>query len=384
MQPEDERCGLATRLLGKVLEIEKFLEERSLNFMSRLNLQLARNQLLAHTAKRYQRFIRFGLLLILPLFLVVACSQNNVRNVADISNGDSCQRVLHDLGETKICGQPQKVVAIGPHMLDILLSLGVQPVGYAEIEPFKSAVFDNPVKQIPYLGDRVKSKPINIGRRGEPSLETLVKVKPDLILGENFGQEYYAEISQVAPTLLFRGSLKDQWQKSIETIAQALGRQQQANQAIARYNQQLTATRKQLANVVAANPRLLLLASNDLKEYIDVRTGADYTGGILQELGFQLVTPPNLDKEAELKQISLEVLPTLNADSIIVLVWSANFPYDLDKVKQEWNQNQLARDLPASRNGRVYFVDYHLWSNIRGAIAAEAILKQAQMLMDNS
>lgn len=353
--------------------------------MSRLNLQLARNQLLAHkTAKRYQRFIRFCLLLILPLFLVLACSQHNSRNVADTSTGDSCQRVLHDLGETKICGQPQKVVAIGPHMLDILLSLGVQPAGYAEIEPFKSPVFDNPVKQIPYLGDRVKSKPINIGRRGEPSLETLVKVKPDLILGENFGQEYYAKISQVAPTLLFRGSLKDQWQKSIEAIALALGRQQQADQAITKYNQQLTATRKQLADVVAANPRLLLLASNDLKEYIDVRTGADYTGGILQELGFQLVTPPGLDKEAELNQISLEVLPTLNADRIIVLVWSANFPYDLDKVKQEWNQNQLARDLPASRNKRVYFVDYHLWSNIRGAIAAEAILKQAQILINNS
>lgn len=349
-----------------------------------LLIRFTRNQLLDQTAKRYQRFIQFSLLFILALFLVVACSQNNARNVSTTSNGDACQRVLHDLGETQICGQPQKVVAIGPHMLDILLSLGVQPAGYAEIEPFKSPVFDNPVKQIPYLGDHVKSKPLNIGRRGEPSLETLIKVKPDLILGENFGQEYYAEISQVAPTLLFRGSHKDQWQKSIEAISLALGRQQQANQAIAKYNQQLTATRKQLADVVTANPRLLLLASNDLKEYIDVRTGADYTGGILQDLGFQLVTPPNLATKAELNQISLEVLPRLNADSIIVLVWSANFPYDLDKVKQEWNQNQLVKDLPASRNQRVYFVDYHLWSNIRGAIAAEAILKQAENLLLNN
>lgn len=217
-----------------------------------------------------------------------------------------------------------------------------------------------------------------------PSLETLLKVKPDLILGENFGQEYYAKIAQIAPTLLFRGSLKDQWQGSLQAIAQALGREEQADQVITKYNQQLIATRKQLAPVVAAHPPLLLLASNDLKESIDLRTGADYTGGLLQDLGFQIVTPPGLDKTAAAKQISLEVLPTLNADSIIVLVWSADFPYDLDKVKQEWSQNGLAQTLPASRNGRVYFVGYHLWSNIRGAIASELILKQAQnLLIDN-
>jgi hypothetical protein len=85
--------------------------------MSRLNLQLARNQLLAHkTAKRYQRFIRFCLLLILPLFLVLACSQNNARNVADTSNGDFCQRVLHDLGETKFVVNPGKLSRLAPYV----------------------------------------------------------------------------------------------------------------------------------------------------------------------------------------------------------------------------------------------------------------------------
>lgn len=331
--------------------------------------------LLLGKMKKYQRFWRFLLLLILPVFLVVACSHQTTT-----TSSASCQQIKHDLGETKICGQPQKVVAIGPHMLDILLSLGVQPVGYAEAEPFRQPVFDNPAQQIPYLGAQVTSHPVNIGRRGEPSLEALLQVTPDLVLGENFGQEYYAKLAQVVPTLLFRGSGKEQWQGSLKTVAQALGKEEQAKQVIAKYNQQLSNTRQQLAPIVADHPRLLLLASNDLKEYLDVRTGADYTGGLLADLGFELVAPPGSEKAAEIKQISLEVLPTFNADSIVVLAWSANFPYDLDKVKQQWSQNSLAQTMPASRNGRVYFVDYHLWSNIRGAIASAKILHQAENL----
>jgi len=40
--------------------------------------------------------------------------------------------------------------------------------------------------------------------------------------------------------------------------------------------------------------------------------------------------------------------------------------------------------MQASREQRVYFVDYNLWSNIRGLIAAKLILKQAQNLLKNS
>ncbi len=327
--------------------------------------------------RKYQRFWRFLLLLILPVFLAIACSQQTNTTISA-----DCQQIRHDLGETKICGQPQKVVAIGPYMLDILLSLGVQPVGYAEAEPFKQPIFDNPAQQIPYLGKQVTSQPINIGRRGEPSLEAILQVKPDLILGENFGQEYYAKLAQVVPTLLFRGSGKEQWQGSLKAVAQALGKEEQALEVIANYEKQVSDTRKHLAATVAAYPRLLLLASNDLKEYIDVRAGADYTGGLLADLGFQLVAPLGLADKEEIKQISLEVLPEFKADSVIVLAWSANFPYDLDKVKQQWQQNSLAQTMSASQNGRVYFVDYHLWSNIRGAIAADKILKQAESLFE--
>ena len=135
-------------------------------------------------------------LLMLGMFttlLIVACNGNapnrttsgDTANSTLSSNTSNCRIVKHDLGETQVCGQPQKIVALSPHLLDLLLSLDRQPAGYAEVFPFhKGKYFDNPSQQIPYLGDRVTSQPINLGNRDEPSLERLIELKPDLILGE--------------------------------------------------------------------------------------------------------------------------------------------------------------------------------------------------------
>jgi len=42
----------------------------------------------------------------------------------------ACRTIGHDMGETQVCGTPTKVVVLGPHMLDILLSLGLLGGGF--------------------------------------------------------------------------------------------------------------------------------------------------------------------------------------------------------------------------------------------------------------
>ncbi|BDA71331.1 hypothetical protein RIVM261_002240 [Rivularia sp. IAM M-261] len=66
------------------------------------------------------------------------------------------------------------------------LALDVQPSAYADAYLFRLRQFNNHSQQIPYLGSFVTSQPINLGKRNNPSLETLTLLKPDLILGLNF------------------------------------------------------------------------------------------------------------------------------------------------------------------------------------------------------
>jgi len=44
----------------------------------------------------------------------------------------SCKIVNHVWGANELCKQPQRIIALDPHALDLLLSLGIQPIGYAE------------------------------------------------------------------------------------------------------------------------------------------------------------------------------------------------------------------------------------------------------------
>ncbi len=81
-------------------------------------------------------------LLMLGMFatlLIVACNSNAPERITSgdtansmlSSNASNCRIVKHDMGETQVCGQPQKIVALSPHLLDLLLSLNRQPAGYA-------------------------------------------------------------------------------------------------------------------------------------------------------------------------------------------------------------------------------------------------------------
>ena len=344
---------------------------------------------------RWSRTLKLLMLAILTAIFITACSSNASKSrtsieVAQSPTGD-CQVIKHEAGETQVCTQPQKVVVLGPHMLDILLSLGVQPAGFAEIEALQRSDYNNPAEQISYLGSRVTSEPVNVGTRGEPSLELLTQLKPDLILGEiGPNRDEYALLSQIAPTLLFRGSGKDDWQQSIQVIGKALGRSEKAQQVIEEYNQRLATVRTELAPIVAAHPQALLLATMGLKEQIWFSDRTDYSGGLLEDLGFKLKSLPA--KANQSTGVSLEILPQLDADLIFVRGWDSSpdnktvnaADNPLKNLKQEWNSNAIAQTLNASQEDRVYFVNYYLWSVLRGPIAAELILNELRQFLLSS
>jgi len=338
--------------------------------------------------------------------LVVACSpsdsQISDRATANL-NGTNCRMVEHDVGETQVCGQPKQIVALGPHILDLLLSLDMQPAGYAEVFPFHGGdSFNNPSAQIPYLGNRVTTQPVNLGDRSNPSLESLTRLQPDLILGEAGGlRQNYDMLSKIAPTLLWeKRTAKGKWQENLRQLAAAIGQEDRAEAVIAEYNQQIAAARDQLAPVVAKYPQVLLLGANQL---VDIRVVNDssYLGEVLEGVGFELVSPPAQNKSELTTAISLETLPQLNdADLIFILGYETSVRDQQQKatnavlnrvidqqtaaIQQEWQNNAIAQSLKASQEDRVFFVTYYLWNGLNGPLGAQLILDELRQLLLSS
>jgi len=305
--------------------------------------------------------------------------QNGAANPEKIASDSSeCQVVKHALGETEICEQPQQTVALDPHVLDLMLSLGVQPAGYAEDRRalVSSPNSGEPVVEIKYLGERVTSNPIHVGTRQQPSLETILRLKPDLILKDWPDSSLYTKLSKIAPTLFFRYEPDQyQWQQGLLILGQVLKREQRARQVIEEHNQRIATARSELRSLTRDSEVLLLSMSGS--ERIEVFADETFAGALLQDLGFKLVTPEGLQASSSEIPISLETLPQLNADRIIVM---ASGQSNVEKIEKVWQQNPILRSQPAFQAGQVYFVDYQLWSRIRGPIATKLIIKQIRSL----
>ena len=314
---------------------------------------------------------------------VSACQSTNPISLSSqaASKPVNCRAVEHERGTTKVCRHPHRIAVLSPHILDIVLALGAQPAAYAESTALAIDRFDNPAKQIPHLGDRISTQPLNLGDRQSPSLERLALLKPDLILGEDWlAGDIYSHLSLIAPTMLFTDERNgtQHWRNNIEGIAKALGREgaiENVNAAVAR---ELDAARQSLAAVVEAHPEVLILSVNSA--LTDVAIAADSTvGTLLEEIGFRLVFPqPTIAGESRWLQASPEILPTLEADIAIIIGWDASELYGPEAVlKENWNRNPMFRNIPAAKESRVFFVDYQLWGSvIRGPITDGLILRK--------
>lgn len=335
------------------------------------------------------REIRLLLIAMVTAFVILSCGGANNNPVSNPSQSTTlftdCHVIQHQMGKTEICGQPQNIVALGPNMLELLLALGMQPAGYAEHSAFHQGDYDNPSQQIPYLGDRITSQPINVGLDDNPSIEKLLTAQPDLILATETNKAQYEALSQLAPTLLFNWSETD---TNLRAIARAVGRTAQAERLLAEVEKQIKTTRQTFAPIVASHPQVVMLSSAEAQQFNLVTHKNSVCGSLVNELGFQLVYPSEIN-DATLNSptlpISLETLPQLdNADSVILL----GFNFDpnqsvgdfgkgqLQHLEQGWTKNAIAQSLQASKAGRVYFIPAYVCFGLPGPIGTKLYLEE--------
>ncbi|WP_083847296.1 ABC transporter substrate-binding protein [Deinococcus gobiensis] len=283
--------------------------------------------------------------------------------------------VTHALGQTTVPARPTRVVALGPHALDLLLSLGVQPVGYGEAAQLGVKEFGSPIRQIKYLGSRVTSAPLYVGDRFKPNLELLASLKPDLIVGEDFASAAYPALNRVAPTLLFTGTHSGDWQKSLPVLARALGREDRAAAVLARSRAVTDEARAALTPWQGQRALVVWNSGGANRDLYTVLGPKDWTGGLLQDLGFRLVLPGSPDPTlAEgYRALSVEALGALDPDVVFVVASGTNTPA---RAASDWKASALAQRLRASRAGRVYFMPIQLVGRIRGPIATELTTRE--------
>lgn len=138
--------------------------------------------------------------------------------------------IQHAHGETVIAAEPQRIVTWGWSNEDAVIALGKVPVGM----PFQSyGGGDNGIHD--WVEDALEAAgadtPVILDAGGEPPIEQIAALTPDLIIAAYSGitAEQYAVLSGIAPTIAYSGApWSTSWQDLTLIIGKALGKEAEA------------------------------------------------------------------------------------------------------------------------------------------------------------
>ena len=319
--------------------------------------------------QQLHRLLKLFLLAILTFALVCACRGDSPRQVSSQAADTSTKAVRvieHAMGTSEVPVIPKRVVVLDTAPLDAALALGIQPIGTYIWETFPQYLEENV--------ENVKDIAI-VGKGNQPSLEKILQLKPDLILGSKLGSspQQYQLLSQIAPTVFTEGSGRQtDWQPNFQLYAEALGRPELAQQLLERYQQQV----EQLRQNIPRPQTIVISVLSSYNNRLDTYTKGTFSGSILQDVGFS--RPTAQDTNTYEVNLSPEALDELDGDYIF-LIHSSNSPGEVSK--KEFITNPLWSKLEAVRQDRVCEVTGEVWAAGRSILAANQILTDVEMCL---
>ncbi|WGW13821.1 iron-siderophore ABC transporter substrate-binding protein [Saxibacter everestensis] len=249
--------------------------------------------------------------------------------------------IEHAMGTATIDSKPKRIVTLDSSYKDATLLLGGEVLGYTVYDP-KADVFPVYLGSVPEENKDAE----NLGQLGEPSLEKIIALEPDLIVSAKVRDEKnYKELTKIAPTV-FSETTGPTWKENILLLGKAMGEEQRAKDEIAAFE----ARAKKVGSAV--------LAEHPDASYSMVRFAGEDTARLYSSNSFigEIMAATGIprpkgqpDTEAEIfTPLSLEQLEQADAQKIFV--------------------NETANELPAAASQAKEFESSPLWKSLTGAV----------------
>ena len=265
--------------------------------------------------------------------------------------------IEHAFGETTVDEEPQRVVTLGWTDQDMVLSLGVVPVGSTKLtwggnEAGSSAWFDAKLEEVG------GEQPVRLDDTDGTPVDEVAELAPDLILATNSGitQKEYDKLSKIADVVAYPGApWVTPWDTSLEMVGQALGRSDLAADVAEQTEQVVAEGREEHPELEGTSVVFAYLTAADLST-IGIYGAEDNRVRTLTEFG--MTNPPIVEEVVEEGQfygtVSAERASSVESD---VLLTYAEKDSDLETFAED----PLLGEIPALASGNAYAeVDKHV------------------------
>lgn len=257
--------------------------------------------------------------------------------------------------KVKLDGPAKRVVGTEWNVVESLVTLGVDPVGVADVKGYKA--YDTAAP----LAAGVK----DIGTRGEPSVDTVAALKPDLIVATtDLPAAAIKQLDKVAPVVVTQAADAsrqiDQMTDTVNLIAKATGTEDKAETQIADFRQKLVDGKKELAEAGLAGEKVAF--ADGWKEGSQVSVRPYAKGSLLTDVNTELglVSPWTMkgDKAYGLAATDVEGLTGIG-DSQFVYI--ANNADGGDPFADGLKDNAVWKSLPFVKKDDAHRLPDGIW-----------------------
>lgn len=268
--------------------------------------------------------------------------------------------IVHDLGTTKLKKVPKRIVILDNLYGEILNPLDITPVGattgQADSQEF-STLFKKQYKD---------AKVVSVGWQGNPDLDKIAELKPDLILMTGEQEDLYDELSEIAPTVGYQINTDENWDyhETSLKVAEIFDKRDEMKKDLDRVDAR-EAVFAENVKAKFGNQKLMYLrvTDNDIRYY-----AYGHFGYLYDTYHFNRAETFNPDDMFQV--IDPDKLKDINPDLLIVQADSQEL------LENKLKNNPVWSSLKAVQNNKVIYADYSTYMLGFGIVSQEAIMKQ--------
>ncbi|WP_230159893.1 siderophore ABC transporter substrate-binding protein [Peribacillus simplex] len=306
---------------------------------------------------------KLSLLLLVAMLAVVAvaCGSDKEKEESSAKKENAKSEeitVKHQLGETKVKTNPEKVVVFDMGALDTLDKLGVEVAAV-------------PHDGLPKYLSKYKGTTENAGGLKEPDFEKINEIAPDLILISGRQSEAYEELSKIAPTV-FVGVDTTKYMESFEENVTLLGKifdkEDEAAKELASVEENIKALKEKAPTEKTG--LIVLSSGGKVSAY-----GPDSRFGIIHDVFGVPAVDDKLEVSTHGQSISFEYIAEKNPDYLFVV--------DRDAVAgdgaaaKKTVENDIVKNTKAFKEGNIIYLDPNYWYLSGGGLeSVDAMVKE--------
>lgn len=310
---------------------------------------------------------KYLLLLVMALFAMVAAAcgsstsgEEGAAEPAESNEAPSEVTVKHELGETTVPVNPEKVVVFDFGTLDTMAELGIEPVAL-------------PKENIPdYLSQFEDEKYENAGSLKEPDFEKINELAPDLIIISGRQMDLYDQFAEIAPTIYLgvdTANYMESFKKNATTVGQIFDQEAEVEEKLSAIDEKVAALHEK-ASALQGNGLVILANEGKISAY-----GPASRFGIIHDVFGVKAADENLEVSTHGQSISFEYLVETDPDYLFVVDRGAVVTEGESSVKQVV-ENDLVKGTKAVSNDNVVYLDPNIWYLSGGGL--QSVMAQAE------